>query len=84
MTVFLLFPELNSSLSTQSTEDLKLDLIYIKEVEIDAEEIPFANASSDSNDIPQSYTNWSVPAAAQGKLNNGCHFNANIGKPLGV
>ncbi|XP_066257439.1 pikachurin-like [Euwallacea similis] len=61
--------ELNSSASTQSVEELKLDLIYEKDVELDAVEISFPNASADSNEIPQSYSNFTASAAASENLN---------------
>lgn len=66
--------ELNSSASTQSVEDLKLDLIYEKDTELDAVEISFPNASEESNAIPQSYSNFS--ASASGKMNNRCLFGS--------
>ncbi|XP_050295115.1 pikachurin [Anthonomus grandis grandis] len=55
--------DMNFTVSTQSIDDLKLDLIYAKDAEIEAVEISFPNASSDSNEILQ---NWSSFQAASG------------------
>lgn len=60
---------MNSTVSTQSAEELKLDLIYEKDAEIDAVEISFPNTSSDSNEISQN-TNWTMSASVSGRMNN--------------
>lgn len=64
------FPEINSTASPPSLEDLKLngveDIIYQKDAVMDALEFSLPNATSaESNDIPQAVPNFTTPSPAR-------------------